>query len=260
MEPPIGAPQPQGHTTRPMKKIYLICAVVLVVIMAGGVGAYLYFANQNKPAPATQTATQPAPVSFDKTQHPTDEPGGLWWVVNKKRPLPEGYVPANLVAPNMKLRWAAIAESMQVSSAIAPALEEMYKAMTAAGFDVMLISGYRSAETQAELYNSYVQHSGQAEADRASARPGTSEHQTGLVVDIGRTDNECELEQCFGDLPEGKWLAQHAHEYGFIVRYPNGKEAVVGYMYEPWHLRYVGVELATELHTQQQTMEEFFGL
>ena len=239
-----------------MKKVFIVLAIDAV---AGGVGAFMYISSQNKP-PTQQTASQPAPKGFDKTQHDINEPGGLWWIVNKARPLPQGYEPADLVVPNIKLRWAPIAESMHVSGTIAPSLEAMHQAMTAAGFGTMLISGYRSEKTQAELYNNYVSQSGQAEADRLSARPGTSEHQTGLVVDIGRTDSKCELEQCFGDLPEGKWLAEHAHEYGFIVRYPDGKETSVGYMYEPWHLRYVGPELAAELHAKQQTMEEFFGL
>jgi zinc D-Ala-D-Ala carboxypeptidase len=243
--------------TTAMKK-RLIIAGIIVLVVVGGFAAYSYFSNQNKPA--SQTNGQPVARGFDKSQHPTDEPGGIWWVVNKKRPLPKDYEPASLSTPNIKLRWAPIAESMQVSSTIAQPLEEMHKVMTAAGFDVMLISGFRSEKTQAELYNGYVAASGQEEADRLSAKPGTSEHQTGLVVDLGRSDNKCELEQCFGELPEGKWLAEHAHEYGFIVRYPQGKEAVVGYMYEPWHVRYVGKELAAELHKTNQTMEEFFGL
>ncbi len=240
-----------------MKRL-LVVAGIVIIVAGGGLAVYMYFSNQNKPS--SQVVSQSKLQGFDKSKYSVDEPGGLWWVVNKKRPLPDGYVPPNLVAPNMKLRWAAIAESMQVSSKIAPSLEAMYKAMKTAGFDVMLISGYRSFETQTDLYNRYVSKSGQEEADRLSARPGTSEHQTGLVVDIGRSDKECELEQCFGTTPEGKWLAVHAHEYGFIVRYPEGKEAIVGYMYEPWHVRYVGTELATELYAEKLTMEEFFGL
>jgi zinc D-Ala-D-Ala carboxypeptidase len=239
-----------------MKK-RLIIAGIVILVAAGGFAAYMYFSNQNKPA--NQATSQPATPGFNKSQYPTDEPGGIWWVVNKKRPLPKGYEPASLTTPNIKLRWAPVAESMQVSTTIAPSLEAMHKAMTEAGFDVMLISGFRSEATQTELYNNYVAQAGQEEADRLSARPGTSEHQTGLVVDLGRSDKECELEQCFGELPEGKWLAENAHKYGFIIRYPQGKEAIVGYMYEPWHLRYVGKELATELHTTKQTMEGFFG-
>jgi zinc D-Ala-D-Ala carboxypeptidase len=239
-----------------MKKLLIVAGIV--VVAAGGLAAYVYVSNHNKPT--DQTASQPAPKGFDKSQHSVSEVGGLWWVVNKKRPLPEGYAPPNLVTPNIKLRWAPIAESMQVSSVIAPSLEAMDKAMKAAGFDMMLVSGYRSEKTQAELYNNYVSQQGQEAADRLSAKPGTSEHQTGLAVDLGRSDSKCELDQCLGNMPEGKWLADHAHEYGFIIRYLQGKEAITGYEYEPWHVRYVGKDLATELHNNQQTMEEFFGL
>lgn len=241
-----------------MKK-WLIIAGVAVVVAAGGVGAWLYFSSQNQPS-ANQATNQQLAGGFNKSLYSIDEPGSLWWIVNKQRSLPEGYEPPNIKAPDIKLRWAAIAESMQVSEKIVPSLEQMYGAMKTAGFDVMLISGYRSEKTQTDLYNRYVRSYGQAEADRLSARPGTSEHQTGLVVDLGRSDKECELEECFGDTPEGKWLAEHAHEYGFIIRYLKGKEAIVGYKYEPWHLRFVGKELAAELHAKQLTMEEFFGL
>lgn len=238
-----------------MKK-KLIVGIVLVLVLAGG--GYVAYMFMQKPAPEPQ-ATSPTPVAaFNKTKYSITEPGSLWWIVSKSRPLPDGYVPAQLVNPNMKLRWAPIAESMTVSQQIAPDLEALYKASQAAGFDLMLVSGYRSQATQKELYDGYVASQGQEAADRISARPGTSEHQTGMVVDIGRSDSQCELDTCFGETPEGKWLAEHAHEYGFIIRYPEGKEAIVGYQYEPWHIRYVGRELAAELHKTKQTMEEFF--
>jgi D-alanyl-D-alanine carboxypeptidase len=239
-----------------MKKKLIIGAIILAVLAIGGVAAYMLLQKRDA-APEPQTP-QPTVAAFDKNKHSITEPGSLWWIVSKTRPLPDGYVPAQLVNPNMKLRWAPIAESMTVSQQIAPDLESLYKASQAAGFDLMLVSGYRSQVTQKELYDGYVASQGQEAADRISARPGTSEHQTGMVVDIGRSDRQCELDTCFGDTPEGKWLAEHAHEYGFIIRYPQGKEAIVGYQYEPWHIRYVGKELAAELYKTNQTMEEFF--
>ena len=239
-----------------MKK-FVIIAIAVVVLAGGGIAAFM-FLNKKEETQAPQTQ-QPAKDAFNKTQYSITEPGSPWWLVNKQRPIADDdYAPGERVAPNIKLRWAPIAESMQVSKQIAPALEQMYKGSQTAGFDLMLISGYRSAKTQKELYDGYVAQHGQAEADRFSARPGTSEHQTGLVVDLGRADKNCELETCFGETAEGKWLAEHAHEYGFIIRYPQGKEAIVGYQYEPWHLRYVGPELAAELFRTKQTMEEFF--
>ncbi len=136
----------------------------------------------------------------------------------------------------------------------------MFAAAAKDGNQLLLASGYRSEGLQRTLYNGYVQKEGQAAADRSSAKPGTSEHQTGLAADVGAASRKCEIEVCFGDMPEGEWLANHASHYGFIIRYPQGKEAVTGYEYEPWHIRYVGVALATELLPTQQTMEEFFSI
>jgi D-alanyl-D-alanine carboxypeptidase len=102
---------------------------------------------------------------------------------------------------------------------------------------------------------------GKAVADSQSARPGYSEHQTGLAVDVEPTSRKCEVEACFGDTPEGKWVAANAHKFGFIIRYPKNMQSVTGYIYEPWHIRYVGKELAGEMHKQNiATLEQFFGL
>lgn len=199
--------------------------------------------------------------TFDKSKYSIDEPGSIWWVVNKTRPLPSGYVPDDLVVPDVRLRLAASNEQMQASNTIVPALKEMFAAANADGVMLVFGSGYRSETLQRQFYNSYVAQDGQAAADRLSARPGTSEHQTGLTFDATSLSGTCHLETCFESTPEGAWLLEHAHAYGFIIRYPEGKEHITGYSYEPWHLRYVGVELATEMKdTGIQTLEEFFGL
>ena len=134
------------------------------------------------------------------------------------------------------------------------ALTQLQAGANAAGYAMPLISGYRSYDYQATLYNNYVAIDGQEAADRYSARPGTSEHQTGLAFDIGQLDDN------FGNTPAGQWLAQHAHEYGFIIRYPQGKEHITGYMYEPWHVRYLGVDLATSVYNSHLTLEEYLGV
>lgn len=123
-----------------------------------------------------------------------------------------------------------------------------------AGYSMPLISGYRSYNYQADLYNSYVARDGQAAADRYSARPGHSEHQSGLAMDVGAIDNN------YGNTPAGKWLAEHCADYGFILRYPQGKENITGYMYEPWHIRYVGVQYAQEIMNSDLTLEEYLGV
>jgi D-alanyl-D-alanine carboxypeptidase len=121
------------------------------------------------------------------------------------------------------------------------------------------VSGYRSYAKQEQLYNSYVANDGQAAADTYSARPGFSEHQTGLAVDIGE-GGSCDLETCFENTASAKWVAANAYKYGFIVRYMKGKEASTGYQYEPWHLRYLGVSEATSVYNSGKTLEEYYGI
>ena len=129
------------------------------------------------------------------------------------------------------------------------------------GFELVAFSTFRSFERQEVLYNQYVEKDGQQAADQYSARPGYSEHQTGLAFDIGEKNFEQHWAAAtFGETPAGKWVAQNAHSYGFILRYPLGKEEITGYMHESWHFRYVGVEPATDMFTHKQTLEEYLEL
>jgi D-alanyl-D-alanine carboxypeptidase len=246
-------------------------AVTLIVCLAAllGAGGYFVTTRQKNDPPTSSTpntgeesgAADNQPEGFNKNMFKLDEPGSPWWVVNKKRPLPAGYVPSDLAVPDVRLRLNPSAEQMQFSKSATPALEKMFAAAAAEGVVMVLGSGYRSEALQRQFYNSYVAQDGQAAADRYSARPGTSEHQTGLVFDATSVSEKCHLEICFEETPEGRWLTLHAYEYGFIVRYPNGKEDVTGYQYEPWHLRFVGKELSTEMRrTGTLTLEEFFNL
>ncbi len=243
------------------KLIALVFCILLIFI-----GGYLFYKNDTKPSTlkqASKTTKKPTTkqdAGFDKSAHSIDTPGSIWWIVGKKRPLPEDYIAPDLVTPKVTINNKKSAAENTLRSEAASALEKLFADAKVAGYDFMLASGYRSSELQAVYYNNLVATSGQAEADKFSAKPGTSEHQTGLSLDVARADRRLYLEQAFGKDPSGKWLADHAHIYGYIVRYPEGKEASTGYNYEPWHIRYVGTELAYELHTKQQTMEEFFGL
>lgn len=143
----------------------------------------------------------------------------------------------------------------------AHALEELFAAAKKHDVNLMISTAYRGYSYQKGLYNGYVKTMGQAAADKSSARPGYSEHQTGLAVDVRASSNKCPVEACFGDMPEGKWLAANAYKYGFLLRYPKDKETVTGYEYEPWHFRYIGTYLSEELHRQgTTTLEEFFGV
>ena len=134
------------------------------------------------------------------------------------------------------------------------AFNAMQADAAAAGHNIYIASGFRSFSSQTTIYNRYKANEGQAGADTHSARPGHSEHQSGLAFDLNT------ITQAFGSTPEGIWTAQNAHLYGFIVRYPQGKESVTGYIWEPWHLRYVGVDVATTLYNSGQTLEEYLGV
>ncbi|MEK9199864.1 M15 family metallopeptidase [Lysinibacillus halotolerans] len=163
-------------------------------------------------------------------------------IANKKYPLPADFAPGE----NKEARAA---------------FEKMAADAKTAGFELNAFSTYRSYEYQEVLYNNYVSRDGKENADRYSARPGYSEHQTGLAFDIGEKGKEdLWLTAEFGESEAGKWLVENAHKYGFILRYPKGKEAITGYMYESWHFRYLGVELATKVKESNLTLEEYLGI
>lgn len=249
-----------------MKKIAIIVVTVLVVL-GGAIWLYSSLSEDTKQStnnPAVIPDKSDVPIqepSFDKKQYSIDDPASIWVVVNKQRPLnPKNYVPLDLVFPDVRLRVPGN-ESMQLRAETAKALKDMFTAASSDGIELMLSSGYRSYNYQVTLYGGYVKSQGQAAADTQSARPGYSEHQTGFAADIRPINGQCELEECFGEMPEGKWIAANGHTYGFIIRYPLGAKDVVGYEYEPWHVRYIGKEAAAEyVKSNTTTLEEFFGL
>ncbi|SMP51038.1 M15 family metallopeptidase [Anoxynatronum buryatiense] len=185
----------------------------------------------------------------------TKKPEKLTVIVNREHPLPEDYVPDNLVTPNVSVMYSGEASLLRKEAA--DALEEMVAAaLEATGEQLVLRSGYRSYATQRYLFNTRARERGEAVANRSTARPGESEHQTGLAADITSPSVRRQLTTRFGETPEGKWLQENAHHYGFVLRYPAGKEEITGYIYEPWHFRYVGHGLATRLYESGLTMEE----
>lgn len=205
--------------------------------------------NDEKPEEAN-----PDPEPVEESQWPVvysqAEASSLTVVVNKKHKLPSTY------APNLKTVSGA-----QLRPEAADALGAMLEAASNQGNSMTVLSSYRSYSTQVNTYNGWVQRSGQEAADTFSARPGHSEHQLGLAVDLGDQNvPSCNLEECFGDTQSGKWLENNAHKYGFIIRYPEGKQAITGFIYEPWHLRYVGVEAATNIKNSGLTMDQYYGV
>lgn len=223
----------------------------------------VFYAWPNKAlTPVNGTTTKKSlPSSFNKHQYSLTKADSVWVVVNKKHPLmPINYAPIDLITPDVPLRVPGN-ESMRMRAEAAHHLEQMFADAKSNGLSLMLSSGYRSYSYQISLYNGYVRSEGQTLADQQSARPGYSEHQTGLAADIEPTSRNCELNDCFASTSEGKWLAANSYKYGFILRYAKDKVAITGYEYEPWHFRYVGKALALQMHNQNiKTLEEFFGI
>ena len=233
-------------------------AFLAAALVAGGIIVFLIATKDyNKTArvdnPVSQPKTEkpkPTEPTFNKKLYSTDPPDSLWVVVNKKRPLPASFVPKDLIP------IGGTSLQSEASKQVKQLMEDAKKDQVA----LKVISGYRSYQNQKNLYASYVSKDGQAAADSYSARAGHSEHQTGLAADLGNSSGVCDLAICFETTAGGKWLATHAYEYGFIISYAKGKEGLTDYQFEPWHIRYIGKELAAELKKTGQTMEEFFGL
>ncbi|MGG5340072.1 M15 family metallopeptidase [Enterococcus mundtii] len=181
-------------------------------------------------------------------------------LVNKEKGLPSTYMPDDLVVPQVLNVDYQVSEAIMMRREAAQMLEKLFQTATnEAGYTLLAVSGFRSYEAQAKLYNEYVQTYGQIEADRFSAQPGHSEHQTGLAMDVTSESVTKQLDQTFGETPEGQWLEKNAHRFGYIIRYPEGREQDTGYMYEPWHVRYVGVEPATEITEKGLILEEYLA-
>lgn len=157
-------------------------------------------------------------------------------IVNKIYGLPETYNPGDTL-PETK-----------------DAFERMSEDAAKENLNIYVGSGFRTYEYQVEIFNNYSDIYGEEEANRFSSKPGHSEHQTGYTIDCNTIDS------AFGDTRESDWLAQHCADYGFIVRYPDGKEDITGYEYEPWHIRYVGVDVAKEIYSKSLTLEEYLGI
>jgi D-alanyl-D-alanine carboxypeptidase len=180
-------------------------------------------------------------------------------VVNKYRNLPAHYVPHDLVQPDVPFSFQGKDEKKYLRKVAADALEQMFKAAKRENIELYAVSGYRSYARQMMLYNHNSKVKGTEHTSHYSARPGQSEHQTGLAIDISSKSVNFMLVPTFGQTKEGKWLQKHAADFGFILRYPKGKEKITGYAYEPWHFRYVGREIAKEITKKGITLEEYFS-
>lgn len=181
---------------------------------------------------------------------------GFLILVNKENPVDSEYKPDDLAdikyyAPDR----SAAGRFMRAKAA--DAFHQLSEAAAVEGHEIIVTTAYRSYSFQSTLYNNYVRVHGQDEADTFSAQPGKSEHQTGLAADVSSPSVNYQLTRDYIDTPEGKWLSENAYKFGFIIRYLKGKEDITGYMYEPWHIRYVGKTAAKEIYDQGITLEEY---
>lgn len=234
--------------------LLLLCAALAAVSLF----AFLSQRNPGRGAGDGGAQGQPAPPADEGAASDAafGEADGLLLLVNPWTPLPEDFLPGELVP---------VQNDQAVDARAYPDLQDMLQDMSQAGLSPLICSSYRSQERQQELYDNKVQRvmaegvsleAAQAEAARWVARPGTSEHQTGLAVDIVSLSNQM-LDETQESTPEFQWLAENAWKYGFILRYPSDKSEKTGIAYEPWHFRFVGKEAAEEMHDLGLCLEEY---
>lgn len=251
--------------------VLLAAAVLSGLLLGSGVLAV------EESSPAELEAAQEVPVQTDETAvqqpAPAEEPslekdvvtleetadlGAMPLLVNLWNPLPEQYT----------VKLEKLDNGLQIAAEARPALEKMLSDCEAAGMDVTVCSAYRTESTQNRLYQNkiarlraagYSREEALAEAGRWVAPPGTSEHQTGLAVDIMATDYPV-LDEKQAQTEEQQWLMEHCWEYGFILRYPTDKSSVTGIGYEPWHYRYVGQETAASIYERGLCLEEYIAV
>lgn len=190
--------------------------------------------------------------AYYSTDYKTDLNKNTLLIVNKYYKLESDYAPNNLV----HLTHTYGGNGQYIRAEAFEDYKKMFNDMKALGLNLLVRSSYRSYTYQANLYNNYVARDGKANADKYSARPGYSEHQTGLAIDVGTPTTSDLGDFLYTD--EYKWMMQNAHKYGFILRYPENSVHITGYMYEPWHFRYVGVDAATYIKENNITYEEYY--
>lgn len=210
--------------------------------------------SKNNPDLTNEKIIMDVNSNLDKTKYEDTEKTNIkddnLMLVNKYYYLTEDYEPSDLVTLTSKYNSGV---NSKMRKEAADHFMEMSDAATLDNITIKNASGYRSYAYQVNLYDKYAQRDGKKAADTYSARPGFSEHQTGLVSDINQIDNSFENTDAF------KWLQKNAYKYGFILRFPKDKEDITGYQYEPWHYRYVGTKVAKQMHDENLTLEEYYA-
>ena len=196
-------------------------------------------------------AEAPAPIDLDTNS--------ITLLVNRDYTLSEDYVPDDLVVPDVRFTFSYYDDKKLMRKEAADALEDLFEAADEAGIRLYGVSAYRSYSRQYTIYATNLITRGVNHTNRYSAAPGASEHQTGLAIDVTSDSAGQTLEEIFGRTEEGIWLSENSYRFGFIIRYPEGMEDLTGYYYEPWHIRYVGTELAEYLYEHDLTLDEYYG-
>ncbi len=215
---------------------------------------YLSYAKENPDIDAKEVITRiNTNLDYAFYTHDIDSnlDDGLLIIVNKYHKLPSDYEPELVEMDSKYVNWG----TRYMHPTAYEHLVEMIEDAKEDGIKLFSVSPYRSYKTQEDTYNGYVAKDGVEKTDTYSARPGYSEHQTGLAVDLNTTDENAHFE----DSKEGIWLKENAYKYGFILRYPEDKVYITGYIFEPWHYRYVGTEVAKYINENQITFDEYYA-
>ncbi|EZH68053.1 peptidase M15 [Bacillaceae bacterium JMAK1] len=219
-----------------------------------------------EPTPEASAETDPWSIDaehFTQTetvdgQEVIQNPDNVAVLVNYEYALPEGYEPEDLVVPDVTFSFDEDVEKRYLREPAAAALESLFEAAIEDDIHLFAVSGYRSYDRQDAIFSNAAAERGEDIANETIAYPGNSEHQTGLAMDVSSESNNFLLSEAFGETPEGQWVEENAHKHGYIIRYEEHKVDVTDISYEPWHLRYVGEEIATLMVEHDLTLEEFF--
>lgn len=240
-----------------MSKIIIVIIICMSILLGIGIYGRLNSdidTNKEEVITTIEPSATPIATPTPVATYDTTSLDSLLLLANKTHALPSDYEPSDLVLPQVR----GDKDGLYLREEAAKAIEELFYDATNDGVNLLLVSAYRSYSYQETLFNGYVSRDGLAEAEIKSSRPGHSDHQTGLAADICR--DGCRLNATFADTTEGQWLANNAYKYGFILRYPKGKEDITGYMYEPWHFRYIGKEEAQKVYDSGLCFEEYYNV
>lgn len=260
------SPEPKKKKHRRFFTINVFIAILLcatLVLLCFSVYAYKNRKAIHEEVTKTVEPVKPGDTTPVPTALPAEltTPGSKTILVNQTYTLSRDYVPGDLATPYLNSTSGVI----QVEQEAGDQAKAMINQASSEGVTILVMSGYRSYDDQSTLYNSMVTNLGSEDAaSKVCAKPGMSEHQTGLALDFTDNASNTTETEAFGDTAAGQWLFQHAHEYGFILRYPKGKEDITGYSYMPWHYRYVGTDTANAIWNKtedhNETFEEYYGI